>query len=69
MSAKTVTIYIWPDCQICIECAFGLAGHDDEDGLLSGISGQPYAICCKSVLRKDGARCESFSQKYSEEDS
>jgi hypothetical protein len=51
-----------------MECTFGLTGQDDDEGLLSGISNQPYAICCKSVTRKEGERCKTFKQKYSEED-
>ena len=59
---------MWPECQICMECAFGLAGQDDDEGLLSGIPDQPYAICCNSMKKMEGVRCDSFKEKISKED-
>lgn len=60
---KNVTIYRWPYCQICLECANGLDGIDNESGIITGIAYQPFAICSCCEYDNDGSKCPSINRK------
>jgi hypothetical protein len=66
MSAKTVTVYIWPFAQKCFECENGFECIDNENGIITGIPNHPFALCVCSETKNDGVNCRSFHQKKEE---
>ena len=60
-------IYIWPFAQKCFECRSGVECQDTDNGTLTGISSQPFAVCARSITTNDGCNCESFVGKAEDE--
>ncbi len=59
-------IYIWPSAQKCFECRNGVECQDTENGILTGISSQPFAVCARSEKNNDGCNCKSFAENADE---
>jgi hypothetical protein len=66
MSAKTVAVYFWPECQICLGCQHGASVCDDESGTVTGSKNHPFVICIANSADNNGCECRTFKEKKEE---